>query len=49
MPNPLLPRLTPTNKVTTFGKAGHWEKRDTAELERISEGLDIGRYQTRIC
>ncbi len=41
MPNPLLPRLTPANKVTTFGKAGRWEKRDSAELERVSEGLDI--------
>ena len=41
MPNPLLPRLTPANKVTTFGNAGRWEKRDSTELERISEGLDI--------
>ena len=41
MPNPLLPRLTATNKVTTFGHAGRWEKRASAELERISEGLDV--------
>lgn len=41
MPNPLLPRLTATNQVTTFGHAGRWEKREAAELERISEGLDI--------
>ena len=42
MPNPLLPRLTTTNQVTTFGNAGRWEKRESAELERISEGLDVG-------
>ena len=41
MPNPLLPRLTATNKVTTFGNAGRWEKRDSGELGRISEGLDV--------
>ena len=41
MPNPLLPRLTVTNQVTTFGNAGRWEKREPAELERISEGLDV--------
>ena len=41
MPNPLLPRLTTTNQVTTFGNAGRWEKREPAELERISEGLDV--------
>lgn len=41
MPNPLLPRLTATNQVTTFGHAGRWEKRESAELERISEGLDV--------
>lgn len=41
MPNPLLPRLTTTNQVTTFGNAGRWEKRVSAELERISEGLDV--------
>ncbi len=41
MPNPLLPSLTPTNKVTTFGNVGRWEKRDAAELERVSEGLDV--------
>ena len=41
MPNPLLPRLTGNNTVTTFSNAGRWEKRDSAELERISEGLDI--------
>ena len=41
MPNPLLPRLTVPNKVTTFGHAGRWEKRESAELERISEGLDV--------
>lgn len=41
MPNPLLPRLTVDNQVTTFGRAGDWEKRDPAELERVSEGLDI--------
>ena len=41
MPNPLLPRLTVTNQVTAFGNAGRWEKRDSVELERISEGLDV--------
>ena len=41
MPNPLLPRLTANNQVTTFGHAGRWEKRESAELERISEGLDV--------
>ena len=41
MPNPLLPRLTVNNQVTTFGHAGRWEKRESAELERISEGLDV--------
>ena len=41
MPNPLLPRLTVTNQVTTFGNAGRWEERASAELERISEGLDV--------
>ena len=41
MPNPLLPRLTATNQVTTFGNAGRWEERESAELERISEGLDV--------
>ena len=41
MPNPLLPRLTATNKVTIFGNAGRWEKRDSSELERISESLDV--------
>ena len=41
MPNPLLPRLTKINQVTTFGNAGRWEERDAAELERISEGLDV--------
>ncbi len=41
MPNPLLPRLTVTNQVTTFGNAGRWEERAPAELERISEGLDV--------
>ena len=41
MPNPLLPRLTGTNQVTTFGNAGRWEKRESGELERISEGLDV--------
>ncbi len=41
MPNPLLPRLTGTHQVTTFGHAGRWEERDPVELERISEGLDV--------
>lgn len=41
MPDPLLPRLTKTNTVTTFGHAGRWERRDSSELERISEGLDV--------
>ena len=41
MPNPLLPRLTVANQVTTFGNAGRWEKRESVELERISEGLDV--------
>ena len=41
MPNPLLPRLIANNQVTTFGHAGRWEKRESAELERISEGLDV--------
>ena len=41
MPDPLLPRLTETNTVTTFGNAGRWERRDSSELERISEGLDV--------
>lgn len=41
MPNPLLPRLTETHKVTTFGNAGRWEERASVELERISEGLDV--------
>ena len=41
MLNPLLPRLTVTNQVTTFGNAGRWEERPSAELERISEGLDV--------
>ena len=41
MPNPLLPRLTGTHQVTTFGYAGRWEKRAPVELERVSEGLDV--------
>lgn len=41
MPKPLLPRLTENNTVTTFSNAGRWDKRDSGELERISEGLDI--------
>ena len=41
MPNPLLPRLRIDNKVTIFRDAGRWEKRDSAELGRISEGLDV--------
>ena len=43
MPNPLLPRLTETHEVTNFGNAGRWEKRQSIELERISEGLDVAR------
>ncbi len=41
MPKPLLPRLAVDNQVTTFGDAGRWDKRESGELERISEGLDV--------
>ena len=45
MLNPLLPHLTEDNQVTTFGRAGYWEKRDPVELERVSEGLDVTKTE----
>ena len=45
MLNPLLPHLTEDNQVTTFGRAGYWERRDPVELERVSEGLDVTKTE----
>ena len=41
MPDPLLPRLTKKNNVRAFDRVGRWEKRESVELESISEGLDV--------
>ena len=41
MPTPLLPSLITGHDVTNFNNAGTWETRTAAELERISNGLDV--------
>lgn len=41
MPNPLLPPLTVDNEVTTIRNAGSWVKRESIELESISDALAV--------
>ena len=41
MPKPLLPPLTVDNKVTTIRNTGRWVKRESVELESISDALAV--------
>ena len=47
MPTPFLPLLKPGNKVTSITSAGVWASRMSAELERVSKGLDVTTADTK--